>query len=258
MSESEARVASRGQEITLRGTSATSGQATRVNWTGVIRQGGPPVLEGTVGPSVAFLAGQELGGLVGALALALGWTAICMVARKLMGRHITALLLLGALMLALRSAVAVALHSASAFFVGPVVLTAGLGIAFVVSAFTTKPLANRLAMDLLPSSWKELSHSNPSVGRLVSALFGCEQVLSAALSVVLLLKMSTTAYVTFHLLVSAALFALSVIVSIPLLRSSLRRLDGSVESGARLRLALDGSSVPKTLGRAGAVTSAST
>ncbi|MGI8753127.1 MAG: hypothetical protein ACR2MN_12585 [Acidimicrobiales bacterium] len=114
------------------------------------------MLEGIVGPSAAFLAGHAVWGMLGALGLAFAWTGTCLGLRLIVGRRITGLLVIAAISLVLRTVVAVVMNSTRAFFLGPDIVTAGMGLLFLASAFTAKPLVARIAADFLPSSWVDL------------------------------------------------------------------------------------------------------
>jgi hypothetical protein len=190
-----------------------------------LRHAGPHVLEATIGPSVCFLMGRALWGLTGALALAMAWTGTCLGIRALRGRRPSTLLLIGATTLVLRSAVSFATRSASAFFLAPALVTAAMGMVYVASAFTSRPLLTRVVGDLIPPSRINLSDPRMlRICRAASVVWGAEQTISAVVSMILLFNVSTTNYVTMHDLVSWLTLAIVIGAILPFFWSDLKQV----------------------------------
>jgi hypothetical protein len=172
---------------------------------------------------VFFLVGQSLWGLVGGIALSLAWNGSCQVGRRLLDKPYSGLLILGLVEGVARAAVAIALHSAHAYFVAPSIVTAAIGVIFIRSGLTSMPLTARVVVELVPSSL--IDFDDPRVVRLMrwgSLMYGTEQVLVALVSLVMVVKLSTTTYVAVHPLASWALFGLMVVFALPFFRSDLR------------------------------------
>ena len=191
----------------------------------VARHAGPHVLEATLGPTACFLTGRALWGVNGAVALALLWTAGCLGRRRLRGGDAGGLLLIGLTTLVLRAGVSLALHSERAYLVAPAVVTAVTGVVYLVSARRPKPLLARVVGDLLPPAW--VRPDDPRVTRLCrigSAVWGGEQILTAAVSLVMLHRLSTTTYVVVHQLVSWLVMAAVLAVVLPFVWGDVRAL----------------------------------
>ncbi len=191
----------------------------------VVRQGVPHVLEGIIGPSAAFLAGHAMWGLWGALTAASVWTGGCLAVRIARHGRASALLVIASVSLVLRTSVAVVVHSSKAFCLGPDVVTAGLGVVFLVSAFTARPLAARVLGDLLPARMIDLS--DPGAARLCrigSALWGAEQLITAAVSTILVFNFSPTQFVTLHEPISMGVFVIVMGAALPFFWADLRKL----------------------------------
>lgn len=115
-----------------------------------LRHAVPPVIEGALGPLAAFYVGLSIAQTRGAIVAALAWSGLIMARRRLRQEKIPAIVLVGALLLALRSAIAWEAHSAVLYFVQPAVGTALVGVAFLVSALARRPLTERFAHDFCP------------------------------------------------------------------------------------------------------------
>jgi hypothetical protein len=212
----------------------------------VVRQAVPHIVEAIVGPAAAFLAGHAVWGLGGALLLAFLWTGTCLGLRIIRTGRASALLVIASVSLVLRTIVSVVAHSPRAFFLGPDVVTAGLGLLFLGSAFTAKPLAARVLGDLVPAHMLDLSNPRAArMCRIVSALWGTEQVLTAAVSIVLVFRFSPTQFITLHEPISMGVFAIVMGAALPFFWTDLRHLHRSHPLLGPLRPAL---AVPLPLG----------
>lgn len=169
----------------------------------IIRHAGPRLLEATFGPSACFLTGRALWGLNGALGLALGWTGACMILRAARGRRSSGLLIIGTITLVLRVAVALALRSESAYLLAPTLVTAVIGAVYVASALVGAPLLGRFVGDLVPTAWVDAGDAHLSrLCRIATLVWGAEQILSAAVSLVMISKLSVASYLMVHTVVS--------------------------------------------------------
>src|SRR4051812_27283408 len=146
----------------------------------IIRHAAPRVIEATVVPSIVFLLGNALFGLTGALAGALAWSWGCIGWRHLTNRPVGGLLPIGAAGLVARSILALISGSTFVYFAGPALLTAAVGLGFVASAASDRPVVSRIVTDIVPLPAATLNEpANDRLLRKLSILWGVEQVLSA-------------------------------------------------------------------------------
>jgi hypothetical protein len=189
----------------------------------LLRHAGPHLLEATVGPTACFLTGRALWGLDGALALALGWTGACMGLRHLRGRRMSGLLVIGMTTLVLRAGVSLALHSERAYLIAPAVVTMVMGAVYLASAVRDTPLLSRVIGDLVPARW--VNPDDPRTARLCrigSAVWGVEQVITAAISLALIMHVPATTYLMMHEFVSWLTFAVVIGAVVPFFWTDIR------------------------------------
>jgi hypothetical protein len=188
-----------------------------VTWRIAVKAG-PHLFVAAVVPTVCFLVGRDLWGLGGAICLALGWNAACQATRRLRGYDWSGLLVIGSITLGLRAMAALALNSARIYFLAPAVITAIMGAVYIGTALGSKPLLNRVAGDLIPTS--VLDTEDPRIWTLLrvsSVIYGAEQMVSALVSIVMVENMSTTSYVALHEMASCALLGLVFAITVPFL-----------------------------------------
>jgi hypothetical protein len=191
----------------------------------VVRQASPHLVEAVIGPTVCFLLGRVLWGFSGAIGLVLVWDGASLARRRLRGMPVSALVCIGAATTLLRAAASLATNCANLFFVAPSVITAVTGTIYMTSALTATPLVASIVKDLLPRSLVDTA--DPRVIRLCRAgslLWGAEQILAAAASVWLVLNLSTTAYVTLHVLMSWVMGAAVIAIAVPFFWDDFRAL----------------------------------
>lgn len=185
----------------------------------VVARAVPSLVIRAVVPAVLFLVGRSLWGLLGAVVLTLVWSLGVQLIRHLRGLAMSTILMIGIVELLVRSSAALALHSTDAYFVAPALTTALIGVAFVGSAFTAKPLAARVVWEVVPES--VLHPDDPRTKDLLrkaSVLYGTQHVAVAAVSLYMVFSMSTTAYVAVHPMLSWVSVGLMALVALPILR----------------------------------------
>ena len=183
----------------------------------------PSLILGAVVPALCFLVGRRVWGLGGAICLALVWNGCCQAGRRLRGKPLSGLLIIGLLELGLRGSVALALNSAKLFFVVPAIVTAVSGGVFVVCGLTSTPLISAVVADLVPDSVLDVIDPRVTVLlRKVSVLYGAEQVLVAIVSIAMAMNLSTATYVTIHVVVSWAVLGIVIAAAAPFLGGELR------------------------------------
>jgi hypothetical protein len=174
---------------------------------------------GGVGPAACFLLGCRIWGLAAAVALTAGWNCSWQAVRWFQRRPFSGLLLVGLLELGLRTTIGLALHSARLFFLAPAVATAATGLVYIASSRHPRPLLVVVLADLLPSALIDLSHPRTQrMIRAVSILYGAEQIFVAAISILMVLTLSTPEYVAAHLIVSWSIFAGALMAAVIVFR----------------------------------------
>jgi hypothetical protein len=178
-------------------------------------------------PALCFLVGRRLWGLNGAIGLALVWNGSCQAARRLLGKPFSGLLVIGSIGLVLRASIALALSSAHVFFIVPAIVTAITGTMYVASGFKSSRLLALVVADLVPESTLDVTDARVArLMRIGSVLYGAEQLLIALVSIVMVINLSTTAYVALHPLVSWAVLALVIGAALPFFQQELKRDPG--------------------------------
>ena len=107
----------------------------------------PQGIEGTVIPLGVFLLSMHFLGLTVAIAAGLGCCAATMTWRVATKRQVHGFLIVGALALLARSILAMLTGSAFLYFLQPIITTAFIAAAFLVSVWIQRPLAQRFASD---------------------------------------------------------------------------------------------------------------
>lgn len=156
----------------------------------------PRVLEGMIAPVVLFYAGLVLLGLDGALITAVAWVYGGILVRLLRRRPVPGTLMIAALGVTARAALAAVTGSAVVYFLQPTLGTLLVAIAFLASVPLRRPLAAKVATDLMPLPDGFLK--NPRIHRLflrLSLLWSLTFTLNTALSVWMLFSHSIAVYI---------------------------------------------------------------
>ncbi|MDQ7905770.1 hypothetical protein RB614_14720 [Phytohabitans sp. ZYX-F-186] len=144
-------------------------------------------LETVLVPTALLYVLLHTAGLAAGLGAVLGWCALTVTVRWVLGRHLPGTLLLCVGMLCGRACVALVLSSALVYVLQPVVGSIFMALLFLGSAAVGRPITMRLARDFvtLPA---HLFH-RPGVRRMftqVALLWGGSRLLDAALTLTLL------------------------------------------------------------------------
>jgi Protein of unknown function (DUF3159) len=175
----------------------------------------PRVFEGMIAPVVVFYAGLVLLGLGGALVTAVAWVYGGILIRVIRRRPVPGTLLLAALGVTARAAMAAVTGSAVVYFLQPTLGTMLVAMAFLASVPLRRPLAAKVANDLVPLPEGFLAHR--SVHRFflrVSLLWSLVFTLNTALSAWLLFRHSVVAYLWIRTPAVALLGAAAVVISV--------------------------------------------
>jgi hypothetical protein len=175
----------------------------------------PRVFEGMIAPVVVFYAGLVLLGLNGALATAVAWVYGGIAVRLVRRRSVPGTLVLAALGVTSRAAMAAVTGSAVVYFLQPTLGTLLVAMAFLASVPLRRPLAAKVATDLVPLPEGLLA--NQHVHRFflrMSLLWSLVFMLNTGLSVWLLFRHSIAAYLWIRTPVVAFLGAAAVVISV--------------------------------------------
>ena len=160
------------------------------------KQGLPAILEGTVAPLAIFYLALWAIGMWGALIAALSWSYLAIGRRIIRNERVPGLVLLSAVALTFRTALAMATGSVFIYFLQPSMGTALLGFAFLASMSTKQPLVQRLARDFLPFSPDFFA--NPFVRHFfmrISLLWAMVMLANAAVTTWMLFQLPVSLFV---------------------------------------------------------------
>ena len=110
----------------------------------------PNVVQGVLLPVGVFYLFLWLTGMWGAIVAGLAWSWLAVGYRVATRQRVPGLLLLGALGLTARTAIALATESVFIYFLQPTLGTIAMAVAFLFSVPAGRPLAARLAGDFFP------------------------------------------------------------------------------------------------------------
>ncbi len=175
----------------------------------------PRVIEGMIAPVVVFYAGLALLGLDGALVTAVAWVYGGIAVRLVRRRPVPGTLVLAALGVTARAAMSAITGSAVVYFLQPTLGTLLVAMAFLGSVPLRRPLAAKVANDLVPLPAGFLA--DQSVHRFflrMSLLWSLVFTLNTALSAWLLFRHSIAVYLWIRTPAVALLGATAVVISV--------------------------------------------
>jgi hypothetical protein len=189
-----------------------------------LRHAVPVVLEAIVAPLFLFYLVLTLWGFRCALLAALGWSFLALARRLHRGERISMLLMLGTLLLVLRTTVSFITGSAFIYFAQP--LAGTIVIAFVLfgSALIRRPFTQRFAGDFCPIDPEILAR--PRVHRFfvrISILWASILLLNTGIVAWLLLSSSVKAFVLERTAITWGLTALAIFLSVSRFIAAMRR-----------------------------------
>lgn len=197
----------------------------------VVRRSGPRLLEASLVPTALFYCGLVVVGIGAAYVSALVWLYAAVAYRLVRRRPVPPLVVLGAIGITLRTAMAVASGSTFVYFVQPVAASLAMGSVLLGSVLLGRPMVERLALDFWPLTPEMLAR--PAVARLLRGLTylwaGVNLVLGAT-ALTLLLSVPTATYVAVRQGASLLLTGVAVAVTIDLSVRTARR-EGLVPDG---------------------------
>jgi intracellular septation protein A len=156
----------------------------------------PRIVEGGLLPLLIFYLFLAWAGVHGAIYASCAWTYVALLRRLVRRQRVPGLLVLTAIGVTARTAVAMALHSTFIYFLQPSLATVLVGCVFLVSVRDRQPLAQRLAHDFVPLP-ESLLH-RPAVRRVfvrITLLWAFTNLLNAGGAILLLLTLPVSTYV---------------------------------------------------------------
>ena len=181
----------------------------------VARRSGPHLLEASLIPTALFYACLVMAGLGAAYAVALLWLYAAVVIRLVKHQPIPPLLVLGAVGITVRTAVAVASGSTFVYFAQPVANSLVMTGVFLVSVAVGRPLIEQLALEFWPLTPELLAL--PSVSRLLRGLtflWAGVNLAIGATTLTLLLCLPLATYVAVKQVASLAITGTGVAITI--------------------------------------------
>jgi hypothetical protein len=180
-----------------------------------LRHALPVVLEAVVGPLALFYFVLLVAGFRGALIAALSWSFLALGRRILKGERVSMLLMLGTMLLTVRTTISFITGSAFLYFAQPAAGTVIISLVLFGSALVKKPFTQRFAGDFCPMDPALLAR--PRVHRFfvrISVLWATVLMLNAGFVLWLLVVSSLHAFVLERSLVTWSLTAGAIYLSI--------------------------------------------
>ena len=182
------------------------------------------MIEGKLVPLVLFLSFLELSGMTWALITALGWSVAVIVYRLSTGSTVPGLVILSAIGLSARTALALATGSTVVYFLQPTISTALVGFAFLFSVPMGRPLAERLAKDFCPFDPDTESHPMLRLFFLrLSLLWAITSLLNASLTLWLLFTQDVTTFVVIKSFLGPTFTAATLLIAAGWFQLRMRR-----------------------------------
>ena len=197
-----------------------------------LRHALPALLEGVIAPFALFYLVLVVAGFRGALLAGLGWSLLALSRRLLRHERPPATLVMGTVLLTIRTAISFVTGSSFLYFVQPSAATGAIALLFLVSAVIRRPLTERLARDFCPLDPVVLAR--PSVRRFfvqISLLWAVVLLANAGFVIWLLLTASLHAFVLERTAVSWTLTGSAIAVSTLWFMRSMRRAGIAVHWG---------------------------
>jgi hypothetical protein len=175
----------------------------------------PALLEGVIGPFAVFYLVLLTAGFNGALIGALAWSYLALIRRAVFGQRPPATLILGSVMLTLRTVVTFATGSSILYFAQPTAGTFLVAMLFLGSAVLGRPFTQRLARDFCPLDPEMMTR--PFVRTFfvrISVLWAGVLAANAGLVLWLLLTSSLRVFVVERTLITWMLTATGIALSV--------------------------------------------
>jgi len=203
----------------------------------MLRHALPNLLVAKVVPVALFVGFLQITGMHGALAVALAWSIGVIVHRRRSGRPVPGLVLVSTVGLVARTVLALATGSLVAYFLQPTLSTALVGLAFLASALSGRPLAERLARDFCPFDAETAEHPMLRLFFLrLSLLWAVTSLLNAAVTLWLLLTQDVTTFVIIKSFMGPAFTTATLLIAVLWFRYRMRRAGLRLQFGTSMAL----------------------
>jgi hypothetical protein len=180
-----------------------------------VRHALPSLVESTIGPAALFYVVLVTAGFKGALIAAVGWSYLAVFRRVLRRERVSGMLLLGLVLVSMRTAIAFATGSAFIYFIQPTMGTFLVAILFLVTALARRPLIERLAHDFCPFDPEFMkSEFLRRFFLRVSLLWAVVLTTNAGFVLMLLLRSSLKAFVIERTVATTVLTVGGVVLSV--------------------------------------------
>lgn len=190
----------------------------------VLRHAVPVILESVVAPLAAYYCGLLIFGFREALIGALAWSYL-LIGRRLWRHHrVSTMLLLGASILTLRTAVSYLTGSDFIYFIQPTISTFLVSFLLILTAVVGRPFTQRFTHDLCPLTPALLARS--SVQRFfirVSFLWAVALFVNESVALTLLLTASARSFPVERLGATTSVTAFTIVLSIMWFTRTMRR-----------------------------------
>lgn len=183
--------------------------------TAVLRRVAPMLVEATLIPALLVYLFLALGNLVLAMAAALTWCFGVLTWRRVTNRHISGVLVLGAMGLTVRTVVALAAGSALVYFFQPIATTLVLAAVFLASLLSNRPIIARLAGDFCPIAPDVAKR--PAIIRLfrdLTIVWAMVHVATATTTFTLLVSLPTASYVATKTVACIAISTCAIVITV--------------------------------------------
>ena len=200
--------------------------------TSLIRHALPRFIEGAVAPVAIFYAAFALLGLNGGLVAAVAWVYGGIAWRYWRGHGVPALMFLAAAGVTVRAVLAAVTGSPVVYFLQPTLGTLVVGATFLASVPLGRPLAQKLAADMVPLPEAFMKHERVRQFFLrISLLWSMVFFANALISLWMLFNESLGAFLWMRTSMVTVLGAAAVAVSILGFKRVLRHVSGEPATG---------------------------
>jgi hypothetical protein len=199
-----------------------------------VRHAIPIVVEGMLAPMALFYLGLVAAGFRTALVVALGWSYLAVTRRVLRGERVSTLLILGSVLITLRTIVAFVTGSAFIYFVQPLAGTVIIAFMLLASAVLRRPFTQRFAHDFCPLDADLLAEDRVQQFFVrISLVWAAVLLVNAGVVLWLLMTSSLKTFVLERTAVTWSLTAVAIFCSIYGFVVTMRRDGRSVQWGRR-------------------------
>jgi hypothetical protein len=192
----------------------------------------PIVFEGMIAPMALFYGALLLGGFRAALIVALVWSYLAVSRRIARGERISTLLILGSILITLRTVVAFVTGSAFVYFVQPLAGAVVIAMVLLASAILRRPFTQRFAHDFCPLDSALLAETRVQQFFVrISLVWAAVLLVNAGIVLWLLMSSSLKSFVLERTAVTWSLTAAGIFCSIYGFTLTMRRDGRHVQWG---------------------------